>query len=848
MKKLRIFGALTAVVLGVTMFPVTATAAKVGDTLRVGNGNGDQHREPNVDGYSYEIWLDGRMGGSGSMTLGSGATFNTEWSATGNQGNFLARRGKTYGSTKKATDYGTIVMDYAAQYNAQGGNSRLCVYGWFDDPMVEYYIIEDWKNWRPTGNSQTVTIDGAQYEIFQLSHNGPDIHGGVSTFQQYFSVRKQTRNSGTITVTDHFNAWAKAGWRIGNLYEIALNVEGWESSGSAKVTKLTLSDGGPTSATQQSGTTATQETKGPGSDGYYFKSSFDSGKDGWGARGTASVAQDTSNYCEGSGSLAVTGRDQDWCGAGYALDTSSFVPGNSYSFYTAVMQNTSSSQAFKMSLEYVDSDGQKHYDEVATATASQGSWTVLGNDSFKIPSGASDLLLYVETPDSTMDFFMDSASAAKSGTKANINVSGGKTVTTQSTQGTQGTQGTKSTGSYGDYRDHQNNDYTYTQGGKGFKDIMGPYFRLGTSVSGYEITDPNAQAFIKQNYNSITCENEMKPDQIIKGINGSNVNVSLSGAANQLKFAEQNGIGVRGHTFIWHSQTPGGMYQGDKATSDARIENFVKSTFDQLKSQYPNLKLYAYDVANEVFKNDGGGLRVRNGGGNDTSQWTNVYGENNDGHIFAGFRAARKYAPATCKLYLNDYNEYVPAKCENLCDMAKKLDKEGLIDGIGMQSHLDASYPDKNTYESAVKKFIALGLDVQITELDITNNKGGDQRGLWKDIFTVAMTNAEHISSLTMWGTYDAKSWRASQGGPLLFTGYNQPKAAYKEQQFALYVVVGQHALFSFYRFDVLFAEGVDGAVFLFPCLGFHLAVIYLVTHILRCEGVHSVYHQVDWF
>ena len=145
MKKLRIFGALTAVVLGVTMFPVTATAAKVGDTLRVGNGNGDQHREPNVDGYSYETWLDGRMGGSGSMTLGSGATFNTEWSATGNQGNFLARRGKTYGSTKKATDYGTIVMDYAAQYNAQGGNSRLCVYGWFDDPMVEYYIIEDWK-------------------------------------------------------------------------------------------------------------------------------------------------------------------------------------------------------------------------------------------------------------------------------------------------------------------------------------------------------------------------------------------------------------------------------------------------------------------------------------------------------------------------------------------------------------------------------------------------------------------------------------------------------------------------------------------------------------------------------
>ena len=183
----------------------TAYAASAGQKLSVGGGQ-TQHKGDNVDGYSYEIWLD-RTGGSGSMTLGSGGTFDAQWSAEVSQGNFLARRGRNYDASKKATDYGTIVMDYAAQYSASAkGNSRLCVYGWMKDPLVEYYIIEDWVNWCPSGNGKTVTIDGAQYNIFQTPHTGPTILGDTRTFQQYFSVRKQKRTSGTITVSDHFKA------------------------------------------------------------------------------------------------------------------------------------------------------------------------------------------------------------------------------------------------------------------------------------------------------------------------------------------------------------------------------------------------------------------------------------------------------------------------------------------------------------------------------------------------------------------------------------------------------------------------------------------------------------------
>nr|AAB23454.1 xylanase A, XYLA [Neocallimastix patriciarum, Peptide, 607 aa] [Neocallimastix patriciarum] len=218
--------------------------ASAGQRLTVGNGQ-TQHKGV-ADGYSYEIWLD-NTGGSGSMTLGSGATFKAEWNASVNRGNFLARRGLDFGSQKKATDYSYIGLDYTATYRQTGsasGNSRLCVYGWFQNrgvqgvPLVEYYIIEDWVDWVPDAQGRMVTIDGAQYKIFQMDHTGPTINGGSETFKQYFSVRQQKRTSGHITVSDHFKEWAKQGWGIGNLYEVALNAEGWQSSGIADVTKL----------------------------------------------------------------------------------------------------------------------------------------------------------------------------------------------------------------------------------------------------------------------------------------------------------------------------------------------------------------------------------------------------------------------------------------------------------------------------------------------------------------------------------------------------------------------------------------------------------------------------------
>ena len=401
------------------MAPLSANAGEVFQL------NGGGQRKGVSDGYSYELWID-NTGGSGSMTLNAGGAFDTEWNCSVPKGNFLARRGMDFvQDNKKATSYDNITLDYDATYTASSeGNSRLCVYGWFAEQtapqisgaVVEYYIIEDWKNWcpQPDGQSQTVTIDGAQYEIFRIKHYGPTIRSGGSSeeFWQYFSIRKDKRTSGTISVSDHFAAWEKAGFDIYNLYEVALNAEGWESSGSAKVSKLEMSVGGPPKPTDPP--TPTEPPTEP-ADGYYMQEGFESGAGKWTSRGDNVKVASSSTGASGKG-LAVTGRSDNWHGAAIELSAKDYVPGNSYSFSVMGMQNTSASDTLKLTLQY-NLNGTENYDNVAEATAAKGEWVQLSNANFTIPAGASNMVLYVEADSKTNDFFIDDAAIATKGTK-----------------------------------------------------------------------------------------------------------------------------------------------------------------------------------------------------------------------------------------------------------------------------------------------------------------------------------------------------------------------------------------------------------------------------------------------
>jgi endo-1,4-beta-xylanase len=191
------------------------------------------------DGYDYEFWKDD--GGSGSMTLKSGGAFSCEWN---NVNNILFRKGRKFDETQTHEELGNISLDYSVNYNPSG-NSYMCVYGWTTDPLVEYYIVENWGSWRPPGANSlgTITVDGATYDIYKTTReNKPSIEG-TATFPQYWSVRRSGRDSGTISVSEHFNEWESLGMDMGNMYEVAFCVEGYQSSGQADVTSMSIDIG-----------------------------------------------------------------------------------------------------------------------------------------------------------------------------------------------------------------------------------------------------------------------------------------------------------------------------------------------------------------------------------------------------------------------------------------------------------------------------------------------------------------------------------------------------------------------------------------------------------------------------
>lgn len=174
-------------------------------------------------GLTYEYWKDQ---GTGCLT-NTNDGFSVEWN---NINNLLGRKGVRPGTKDQ-------VVHYEADYRPNG-NSYLCVYGWTRSPLVEYYIVDSWGSWRPPGGQGhmgTVQSDGGTYDIYRtLRENQPSIDGNA-TFYQYWSVRTEKRESGTITVANHFDAWERNGMNMGNLYEVSMCVEGYQSSGSADV-------------------------------------------------------------------------------------------------------------------------------------------------------------------------------------------------------------------------------------------------------------------------------------------------------------------------------------------------------------------------------------------------------------------------------------------------------------------------------------------------------------------------------------------------------------------------------------------------------------------------------------
>lgn len=335
---------------------------------------------------------------------------------------------------------------------------------------------------------------------------------------------------------------------------------------------------------------------------------------------------------------------------------------------------------------------------------------------------------------------------------------------------------------------------------KSLKAAFADSFLIGTALSEDQLQEKGAaeQALIRREFNAYTPENVMKWEAIHPEPDRYN----FKPGDRLVRLARKNGAQVYGHTLVWHSQTPAWVFE-DQAGNEIGREALIARMKDHIFQVVGHFKgqVTGWDVVNEALNEDGS-LRP--------SPWYQIIGPE---YLELAFRFAHEADPAA-ELYYNDYNIEQPAKRAGAIALVKSLQEKGIrVDAVGIQGHWHLDGPSEAVVEDSIKEFAALGVKVNITELDVSvlpNPQWGanlDQAerqrldpytsGLPEEmkaslatryarLFGVFLAQAAVMDRITFWGVHDGQSWlnywpiRGRTNHPLLFDRNYRPKQAWE--------------------------------------------------------------------
>ena len=335
------------------------------------------------------------------------------------------------------------------------------------------------------------------------------------------------------------------------------------------------------------------------------------------------------------------------------------------------------------------------------------------------------------------------------------------------------------------------------------KDAYQGLFRIGSALNPtqFEERDTRGNPIIAAQFNTISPENALKWQSVHPTLD----NYNFGPSDHYVDFGEKHKMFVIGHCLVWHSQTPQWVFQdaeGKPLTREALLERM----HDHIRTVVGHYKgrIGGWDVVNEAL-NDDGTMRQ--------SPWYRIIGED---YLLKAFQFAHEADP-DAELYYNDYSLENEAKRKGAVELIRKLKAAGApITGIGLQGHVKIDTPSASQEAATIEAFAALGIRVNISELDVdvlprtTASNSADisataagtaqsnpyanglpeemQQSLAKryaELFRVFVEHHSVMGRVTFWGVTDGDSWlnnfptRGRTNYPLLFDRAGKPKPAF---------------------------------------------------------------------